>query len=140
MSTRERGRKLPTKKNMDFEANVFSHIWIKISFQVALRFHKNASLTVIIRLVSSSMDSRLAFSRAFKKKACSVVVLIFSSEYMYISKILFELLDACEINWKKENFLNVKSDVFGGSQSSFAFLCQNLGKVVGAYEWYFVSL
>ena len=88
VSTRERGRKVPTKKTMDFEANVFSHIWIKISFQVALRFHKNASLTVIIRLVSSSMDSRLAFSRAFKKKACSVVVLIFSSEYMYISKIL----------------------------------------------------
>ena len=59
----------------------------------------------------------------------SVAVLIFSSECMYIFQILFERLDACEINWKKKNFLNVKSDVFSGSQSHLLpFYAKILGR------------
>ena len=87
-------QKTPNKKNpTDFEANVFwvfSHIWIKISFQLALRFHKNASLTAIILLVSSSMDSRLDFLKSFQEESvfcCRFNIFIWV--HVYFSNIIW---------------------------------------------------
>ena len=111
VSTRERGRKLQTKKKkpMDFEANVFwvfSHIWIKISFQVALRFHKNASLTAINRLVSSSMDSRLNFLKSFQEEEsvfCSRFN-IFIWVCVYFFPILFNSCTYAKLIWGRRTF------------------------------------